>query len=264
MVLQRTFPVLLAASLLASACASTPKPETSATAPMADSSEASVYDPLEGVNRAVFGFNEVVDKVVIGPVARGYGYIPYPIRDRIRDFARNLASPLVFIHDLAQGDGDRALVTFERFLVNTSMGGLGLVDIASQTGLTYHSEDAGQTLGRYGVGSGPYLVLPILGPSNARDTIGKVVDWFIDPVPYALEDTDLQDVPFGSKVALGIDTRQRYDKAIRDLRANSIDFYAATRDLYEQTRRRAIANGDDAASGAGAVDIPDYDAASPN
>jgi phospholipid-binding lipoprotein MlaA len=199
---------------------------------------------------------------VIGPVARGYGYVPYPIRDRIRDFARNLAAPLVFIHDLAQGNGDRALITFERFLVNTSMGGLGLVDIATQTGLTYHGEDMGQTLGSYGVASGPYLVLPILGPSNTRDAIGRVVDWFVDPVPYAVKDTDLQDVPFATKVAGAIDTRQRFDKQIRDLRANSIDFYAATRDLYEQARNRAIANGDESLTGT--LDIPDYDAAPSN
>jgi phospholipid-binding lipoprotein MlaA len=232
--------LLLASTLGLAACASTP-----------DNSAAN--DPLEGVNRAVFGFNEVVDKAVIGPVARGYGKVPAPIRDRVRDFVRNITSPLVLIHDVLQLEGARASDTAARMLVNTTIGAFGLVDIATPFGLPYHSEDAGQTFGAHGVGEGPYIVLPLLGPSTTRDTVGRVVDLFLDPVSWI---EGIGGFRAGTAASGAIDMRERLDPVIADTRKNSLDYYAASRSLYRQNRTAEIANH--RASDSELADIPVY------
>ena len=139
-----------------------------------------------------------------------------------------------------QGEGDRAGVTLARFMINSSVGILGLFDMATAFGYPKHQEDFGQTLARWGTGEGPYLVLPILGPSNARDTVGIVVDGFaLDPMAYVAP----TDVRVGRAATDGVDTRHRLDPAIRDLRQNSIDRYAAFRTVYRQRRAAEIANG---------------------
>ncbi len=211
-------------------------------------------DPLEGMNRVVFGFNEAVDHAVLGPVARAYGVVPQPIRDRVRDFSRFVTSPVVLVHDVIQLEGERALNTFGRIMINTTMGGFGLVDIAGQFGLPHHSEDAGQSLGAYGAGTGPYLVLPLLGPSTARDATGRVVDAFLDPVSWI---EGISSLRIGSSVGGALDSRQRLDPVIADGRKNALDFYAHSRSLYLQNRAAEVANEandqDD-----GLADIPVY------
>jgi phospholipid-binding lipoprotein MlaA len=130
-------------------------------------------DPLEGLNRGIFEFNRVVDGVLIKPAAQIYrGVLPQQAQDSVRSFLRNLRSPVILANDVLQGDMDRAGSTIGRFLVNTTLGIGGLFDVASELGMPFHDEDFGQTLAVWGVGEGPYLVLPLLGPSNPRDAVG--------------------------------------------------------------------------------------------
>jgi phospholipid-binding lipoprotein MlaA len=197
-------------------------------------------DPLEPFNRTIFSFNELIDLMLLEPVSIVYGHLPSPVRTGVRNVLDNLRSPVILANDAMQGEGDRAGVTLARFMINSSLGILGLFDMATAFGYPKHQEDFGQTLARWGTGEGPYLVLPLLGPSNARDTVGIVVDGFaLDPMAY-LAPTDVR---IGRYATDGVDTRYRLDPAIRDLRQNSIDRYAAFRTVYRQRRAAEIANG---------------------
>ncbi|MEZ5825903.1 MAG: VacJ family lipoprotein [Geminicoccaceae bacterium] len=204
--------------------------------------QAPVYDPIEPVNRAIFGFNRVIDGLVLDPAQQIYGYVvPDPAKRGVRNFLANLASPLTFFNDLLQGERERAGVTLGRFMINTTLGVGGIFDFASMVGMDdAHTEDLGQTLGVYGVGSGPYLVLPILGPSSTRDAFGMVVTAIaLDPVTYVLSD----EATLGSRIVSGIDTRYLLDPALDDLERNSLDLYASTRTVYLQKREADIRNG---------------------
>ncbi|HMR32858.1 MAG TPA: VacJ family lipoprotein [Geminicoccaceae bacterium] len=197
-------------------------------------------DPLEPFNRMIFSFNELIDLMLLEPASIVYGHLPSPVRTGVRNVLDNLRAPVVFANDAMQGEGDRAGVTLARFMINSTVGMLGLFDMASEFGYPKHHEDFGQTLARWGTGEGPYLVLPILGPSNARDTTGILVDGFaLDPMAYVAP----TDVRIGRAATDGVDTRYRYDPAIRDLRENSIDRYATFRTVYRQRRAAEIANG---------------------
>lgn len=197
-------------------------------------------DPIEGFNRTIFTFNKGVDYVLIRPVAWGYREIvPQYGRERVGNFFTNLGEPVNFLNAALQGDADQAFTTFWRFLINSTIGILGLYDQASYMGLDYRNEDFGQTLGYYGAGPGFYLVLPILGPSNARDAIGKVVDVFTDPVTYVEEDW----VPIALAVGEGIHTRAAYLEITDNIDETSIDPYANYRSLYLQRRIDLINNG---------------------
>ncbi len=219
----------LVAALGLGACASSPSAEN---------------DPLEGFNRGVFAVNDVLDQAVIRPVAYGYREgVPEPIRDRVRDFLANLASPVVFLNDVLQGEFDRAGTTFTRFWVNTIAGLGGLVDVASSVGIQRHTEDFGQTLGTWGVGDGPYLVLPLLGPSNPRDAIGKVVDVFTDPMTYVFGVYGPDWGPYALAGTRVVDGRSRIIRETDDLRRNSFDYYATIRSIYRQQRADDIGNG---------------------
>ena len=142
-------------------------------------------DPLEPMNRYFFELNYAADELLFKPLA-GWYYVALPnfAQDGVRNALRNVRSPVVLANDLFQGETDRAGVTVERFLVNSTMGVGGLFDIASRIGLDYHDEDFGQTLAVAGVGEGPYLMLPLLGPSNPRDAVGRAVDMLFDPLTY--------------------------------------------------------------------------------
>jgi phospholipid-binding lipoprotein MlaA len=198
-------------------------------------------DPLEPMNRAIFRFNDVVDGLFIEPAARLYGLtVPQPARKGIRNFLDNLGAPVIFVNDLLQGNRERAGVTLSRFMINTVLGGAGLFDMAQVFGHTQHYEDFGQTLGVWGVDEGFYLVLPLLGPSNPRDAVGRVFDSFVfDPVAYVASTEER----IGRAVVDAIDTRYTLIPAIDDLRANSIDPYATARTVYRQRRASAIRNG---------------------
>lgn len=209
-----------------------------ATSPSADN------DPIEGFNRGVFAVNDALDQGVIRPVAYGYReVVPEPIRDRVRDFVAHLASPVVLLNDLLQGEFDRAGTTFTRFWVNTIAGLGGLVDVASSVGIQRHTEDFGQTMATWGVNDGPYLVLPLLGPSNPRDAIGRVVDIFTDPMTYVFGAHGPDWAPYAITGARIIDGRSRIIRESDDLRRNSFDYYATVRSVYRQQRAAEIRNG---------------------
>lgn len=201
-------------------------------------------DPLEPVNRAIFGFNEFVYQYLLTPVARGYNkVVPEIIRDSLSRAISNLNGPVILANDLLQGEFKRAGTTTTRFVLNSTLGFLGTQDVASEMGFAKHSEDFGQTMGAWGVGEGFYLVLPLLGPSNPRDAIGKfLVDGYFDPLGYHLDDTDNQNWGY---VRSGVGGFVDYTEIVDDLdnlRETSVDFYGALRSLYRQRREAEIRN----------------------
>jgi phospholipid-binding lipoprotein MlaA len=198
-------------------------------------------DPLEPVNRAVFEFNRILDGMFFEPLARIYrGVTPQFFRDAVNNFLDNLNTPVVLANDILQGAPYRAEQTLGRFMLNTIMGVGGLVDVGGLLGMPErHKEDFGQTLAIYGVGEGPYLVLPLLGPSNPRDAFGFVVDFAFDPMTYVAP-TDLALARFGTEL---LAFREQNIEAFDELKRSSIDLYAATRTLARQLRESEIRNG---------------------
>ncbi len=205
------------------------------------SSGHEVSDPIEPVNRAVFGFNMFVDRWVLEPVARAYRFVtPEVARRSVANFLANLRSPVILANDALQGERERAGITLGRFMINTTMGVGGLFDPATPLGYPRHEEDLGQTLGVWGVPSGPYLMLPLLGPSNGRDTVGRVGDYFINPLNQCCI---TQDERIGLFAVGGVSEREANIELFDDLRANSIDLYATIRTIYSQKRAADIRNG---------------------
>jgi phospholipid-binding lipoprotein MlaA len=203
-----------------------------------------VTDPFEGINRVFFGFNEVVDHVILEPTARVYrAVLPEPVREGISNVLANAASPVILANDILQGRPEAAANTIKRFMVNSTIGVGGMLDAASYMGERRHYEDFGQTLGSYGMGGGPYLVLPLLGPTNTRDIGGKVVDTAINPMTWILYDAPLwqRSIQPGAEIVSG---RAAIIDDIDNLRKTSPDFYASVRDLYAQKRQADIANED--------------------
>lgn len=205
--------------------------------------EGEVYDPWEPFNRKVYRFNEALDKYMLQPTARGYRkVVPAWGRERVHLFLRNLSEPLTFVNAVLQVDSDRAITSFWRFAINSTWGVGGMFDIAGQEGLVYRDEDFGQTLGRYGVGPGPYLMLPILGPSNPRDALGKGVDVFTDPFNLILDDE--QAILWARYGVNLVDTREQLLDITDEVELNSFDPYAAYRSIYMQNRASKIRNGE--------------------
>jgi phospholipid-binding lipoprotein MlaA len=200
-----------------------------------------INDPIEPVNRAIFEFNMVADEWVLEPVARGYRYVaPQPVRRSVANFLANLRSPVIFANDLLQGERDRAGVTLGRFMINTTLGVFGLFDPATAFGYLPHQEDLGQTFGVWGAPAGPYLMLPLLGPSTVRDATGRVGDWFIHPFSHCCLDADDRLGLFGTGA---VSDREANIELFDDLRANSLDLYATIRSAYVQRRQAEIRNG---------------------
>ncbi len=198
-------------------------------------------DPLEPVNRVIFDVNLFLDELIIRPVAEIYRFfLPPEVRDGVRNFVRNLRTPIILANDILQGEAGRAGDTLARFLVNSTVGVGGLLDVAEDQGYPFHDEDFGQTLAVYGVGEGFYLVLPILGPSTLRDTGGMVADTFLDPLTYVVD----RDVRFARAAVSGVDLRSRNIETLEELRRGSIDFYARVRNVYRQRRQNEIENGE--------------------
>ena len=200
-------------------------------------------DPIEPVNRAIFDFNLVVDGTIIKPAALVYrGVLPEQARTGIHNALDNLRSPIIFANDVLQGETQRAAITAWRFLINSTLGILGIFDVAKEAGYVGHSEDFGQTFAKWGIGEGPYLVLPILGPSNPRDTTGLVTEWFTDPFNMWMSNTDRDWVVWTRTGLEGVDWRSRNIETLDELQKTSIDYYAAIRSLYRQRRASEIGN----------------------
>lgn len=238
------FVLVLGTSLALSACATNPE------------TEGSMSDPFEGGNRTIFAFNKAVDKAVIHPVVKGYRFIvPEPGRKSLRNFLRNLKSPVTFANEVLQGDIDGAGKVVLRATVNSLLGVGGLFDLAGYEGYEYEQEDFGQTLGAWGVGHGPYLVLPILGPSSARDYAGYIVDSFADPLRWYLFNTHEEGWYYAKVGVEYLDLRESLVDVLEELEESSIDYYAAVRSTYYQ-RREALVNDEmstpDGGNGGGA------------
>ena len=221
---------ILLASMCLAACATTGTPSAE-------------NDPFESTNRVLFDVTLAVDRTVTRPVAIGYrGVLPQGIRDVIRNFLDNLSSPVIFINDVLQAEPDRAGTTLARAVVNTTVGIGGLFEVAEGWGLPKHREDFGQTLAVWGVGEGAYLVVPLLGPSNARDLFGFGVDFVMDPLFHVRWGNERY-VPWVRWGVNVIDFRSRTIETVDDIERTSADFYAATRGLYRQNRINEINNG---------------------
>jgi phospholipid-binding lipoprotein MlaA len=227
----------LAAVLAMGGCATPPDD------PQARAEFEAENDPIEPFNRAIFDFNIVVDDALIRPAAVAYrDVVPQGARDGVHNALDNLRSPIVFANDVLQGEPERAGTTVLRFLINSTFGLFGVFDVAKDAGYPGHSEDFGQTFASWGIGEGPYLVLPILGPSNPRDATGVVAEWYADPFNRWMDNTD-RDWAIWTRAGLtGIDARSRNIDTIDELKKTSIDFYAAVRSLYRQRRAEEIRN----------------------
>lgn len=212
-------------------------------------------DPWEGFNRKTFQFNRGFDRVLIGPLARGYMKVtPRMVRGRVSSFVANLAEPRTALNDLAQGRPRAAGVTTSRFVINTTVGGLGLFDVGGKLGLERHQGDFGQTLGRYGAGSGRYVVLPLMGPTTLRDGAGRLVDMMTDPVAMATAGGSKAFAPIRSTATM-LDMRANADGLFRSL-DDAADPYVMMRSAYLQNRADMVRQ----AKG-GAQVLPDFDAA---
>jgi phospholipid-binding lipoprotein MlaA len=237
--LPRRVALAIAASFLVlTGCATVP--------PQSDAEAYAAYveanDPAEPTNRAFFAFNMYLDRYLIKPVATAYrDYLPDRVQDSVEDFLNNLRSPVIFLNDVLQGEGQRAAETFSRFLINSTIGLAGLLDVAPQPA---HTEDFGQTLAVWGSGEGPYFVLPLFGPAPPRDVVGLVVDGLTDPFTWLASAGGVGWVTPARTGLRAIDTRSRNIEALDEIERTSIDYYATIRSLYRQRRDDEIRNGE--------------------
>ncbi len=226
-------------ALLSVASGGTQSADSGAT-PEASSRTASTQDPFEGFNRAVFRFNDALDQALLKPVAQTYvEVVSEPWRQAVGNAFSNLSDPWSGLNCLLQGKPIEAVTQVARFLINTTVGIAGLVDVASELGLERHREDFGQTLGRWGVGPGPYLVLPLLGPSSIRDGLALVVDQKGDP----LRELDSEETRLALQTTRVIDTRANLLRLERLVESAAFDRYAFVRNGYLQRRFNLVHDG---------------------
>ncbi len=216
--------------------------------------DGGISDPMEKLNRGIFKFNDAVDTAVMKPVAEGYrAGVPKPARVGVRNALRNLKTPQIVANNLLQGNVTAACDGMTRFLANTFFGLAGTIDVAGSEGVTYKEEDFGQTLGVWGTSTGPYVVLPLFGPSSVRDTAGMAVDIYTDPVSNVLQNTDHYVLSYTRSGISAIDKREEVLDVLADLKKNSIDYYAAMKSTYTQRRAAQISNNGENAE---LVDMP--------
>jgi len=206
-------------------------------------------DPLEPFNRKVFAFNQGVDRAVIKPIAKGYIHVvPQGGRDSIRNFLSNVHDPVVLANNLLQAKFGRAWITFRRFFLNTTAGVAGFADVAKGEGLPEQTGDLGQTFHVWGVPEGPYLVLPLLGPSNPRDAAGIGLQVYLDPFRYVSSDENFPSAAiYAPTVVDGIDLRSRNIDNLEAIERDAIDYYASLRSLFRQNRAAQL-RGDETAA----------------
>ena len=222
---RQTVSVLAATVVFSTGCATTGSPQ----------------DPLEGFNRAMFSFNEGLDKVAIKPLAQGYDFVvPLPGKTMVSNFFGNLQDPWIAANNLLQGKPGQALTDAGRFLINSTVGILGAFDVASELGIEKHEEDFGQTVARWGVGAGAYLVLPFFGPRTFRDALTLIVDGYGDPVYYLVDDVPTRNILYGTRLVSNRASVLPADKTIDEA---ALDKYAYLRDAYLQRRRNLIFDG---------------------
>jgi phospholipid-binding lipoprotein MlaA len=200
--------------------------------------------PDQPINRKVFAFNKVVDHAVIRPVARGYSHFPQPVRSGVGNFAQNLSEPLVFANDLLQANMLRSLNTAGRFVVNSTVGVVGIFDVADRWGMPHHDADLGQTFGVWGMGPGHTVELPIFGSSNVRDSVGRILTFSF----YQLGDnSDTVSTLNSVKTAGGIVDGRARALPLTDRLEQSSDYYATLRDHAAERRTALVQDGHDGA-----------------
>ncbi len=231
---------LLVAGLMLSACSTT-------------GGNPQANDPYEQTNREIFDFDMRLDRHVLLPTAQAYrDVVPEVARDGIHNVLLNLNAPVIFANDLLQGEATRGGETLARFVLNSTIGIGGLIDIAAKIGIPYHDEDFGQTLGVWGAVEGPYWVLPFMGPSNPRDLVGNGVDIAFDPNTYISYNYKFY-WSLGRSAFSVLDMRSRSIDTLAGIERGSVDYYASVRSLYRQNRANEIANGKQDVS-----DLPDF------
>ena len=229
--------IALASAFALAACAHAP----------ADANARSEYernnDPAEPTNRVIFAGNKFVDDNALQPIARGYeDYVPGRVQKSIHNFVSNLSQPGIAVNDVLQGNFSRSWNTLQRFVINTTVGGAGLFDVATDWDRPGHLADFGQTLGVWGIGPGPSVQLPLFGPSNLRDSVGKVIDTLSNPTNF---------IPGGAAATVStatggvgfIDRRANLLSTTVPLEHNSLDYYAALRSAAAQRRAALVAEG---------------------
>ncbi|MDR3518785.1 MAG: VacJ family lipoprotein [Azospirillaceae bacterium] len=247
--------VLLCLAALAG-CATPP------TDPAARKAFEANNDPLEPTNREIFSVNLAVDDAVLKPVAKGYrDAVPGEVRLRIRNVLDNAKLPVVFANQVLEARIDASLRTFWRFTFNSTIGLGGALDAATDLGLPRLQGDFGETLYSWGIPAGPYLILPILGPSNPRDAVGMGVDSYADPLGIISANSGFSWLNYARAGVDGLDQRAEAIDALDELQRNSIDFYAQLRSIVRQ--RRAAQLGDTAPNGADFYDDPGAAAPAP-
>ena len=209
---------------------------------------SNVKDCFEGLNRATFAFNQTLDGILFEPVAKAYRILPSPVRTGVGNSLNNLSNLVTIPNNILQGDFKEAGINTGRFVINSTLGVLGIFDVATQMGFSeYVKEDYGQSLGSSGVGPGCYLVLPVLGPSTIRDTAGSVINvfggdpWFNVSVKNDTRYFNEKDY-YISRGTDGINFRAKNIEAFDNLEENAIDFYASVKSLYLQDRKQKILN----------------------
>lgn len=201
-----------------------------------DYDSAIAKDPLEGFNRTMHSFNNVLDKALVKPTTKAYRFaVPQWGRDRVSDAFQNLEEPRNFVNSVLQLDGKSAFTSFWRFAINSTFGVLGLNDVASSFGLKLHEKDFSSTLAHYGVGSGPYLVVPVMGPSTVRDFVAMAPDVVTEPTTYA--DAG---VSISVKAVNGINKRDQILDVTEDLERDSFDLYSSYKSGYLQNRKKQV------------------------
>ncbi|WP_434604092.1 MlaA family lipoprotein [Pseudomonas sp. R1-7] len=228
--------VIVALAAIASGCTSTPpaKPGSCKSVPYA------VHDPAEPVNRGIFAFNRTVDDYALAPIARGYRKLPDMFQTGVHNFVANFGEPKVFINDLLQGNGQRSVTTLGRFVINSTVGIVGLIDVSGKMGIARHESDFGQTFGVWDIAPGPIVELPLLGTANLRDATGKVVSFVVDPFG---DNSDTVQTLSTIKTVGGVVDGRAEALPLTDQLHKQPDYYVALRDAIAQRRADFVADG---------------------
>ena len=224
----------------------------SITSSLTISKAYSTEECFENASRKIFNFNQGVDNYVLEPIAKGYDKLPKAVKTGTNNFTSNIATLLSIPNSILQGNLNQVGQSAGSFLINSSIGILGIFNPAEKIGLKPHKEDVGQTLGSYGIGTGCYFVLPILGPTTARDSIGLLADTFIDPFAHiTIRENELFSVSgnsmdyFSVKGATAIDFRSNNLTNFESLEKNSLDLYSSIKSIYLQDRENKISNSNE-------------------
>ncbi|WP_210639385.1 VacJ family lipoprotein [Pseudomonas sp. Tri1] len=228
--------LVIALVALASGCSTTP----AATAGSCDSTTFTVHDPAEPINRGIFAFNRTVDDYALAPVARGYLKLPEMFQAGVHNFVANFGEPKVFINDLLQGNAQRSVNTLGRFVINTTAGIVGLIDVSGKLGIERHKADFGQTFGVWNVAPGPIVELPLLGSANLRDATGKVLGFAVDPFG---DNSSTVDTLGTINTVGGVVDGRAEALPVTDQLQTQPDYYVALRDATAQQRADFVAQG---------------------